>query len=72
MQAGTSSVNAEHRSAQAVFGALMASTSGVAEEARTRDFAAPTFAGCAFVVGLGSSELQSGTGQHERGPSDFA
>jgi hypothetical protein len=30
----------------------LAGQSGVAEEARTRGFAAPAFAGCAFVVGL--------------------
>jgi hypothetical protein len=30
-------------------GTFVASKSGVAEEARTRGFAAPAFAGCAFV-----------------------
>src|SRR5690348_15512450 len=33
----------------AVVGSYVASTEGVAEEARTRGFAAPAFAGCAFV-----------------------
>jgi hypothetical protein len=36
----------------AVVGSFGASKEGVAEEARTRGFAAPAFAGCAFVVGL--------------------
>jgi hypothetical protein len=36
----------------AVFGSFVASVEGVAEEARTRSFAAPAFAGCAFIVGL--------------------
>jgi len=40
---------------EAVFGALMASPSGVAEETRTRGVAAPIFAGCAVVVGLAIS-----------------
>ena len=38
----------------AVSGSFVASAGipyGVAEEARTRGFAAPAFAGCAFVVG---------------------
>jgi hypothetical protein len=35
----------------AVVGSFVASTEGVAEEARTRGFAAPAFAGCAFVEG---------------------
>ena len=33
---------------------------GVAEEARTRGFAAPAFAGCAFVEG-GTTEVRRGT-----------
>jgi hypothetical protein len=33
----------------AVVGSFVASAEGVAEEARTRGFAAPVFAGCAFV-----------------------
>jgi hypothetical protein len=42
---------------------------GVAEEARTRSFAAPAFAGCAFVVlGYleGQSTLRAGTGYVKR------
>jgi hypothetical protein len=34
----------------AVVGSYVASERGVAEEARTRGFAAPALAGCAFVV----------------------
>jgi hypothetical protein len=55
----------------AVLGSFVASE-GVAEEARTRGFAAPAFAGCAFIasaarVGCGtrpvnSSEFNSGGG----------
>jgi hypothetical protein len=41
-------------------GSCVASAEGVAEEARTRGFAAPTFAGCAFVEGVGV-ELRVGT-----------
>ena len=53
VQTGTDSVNAEPPlGSSAVLGSFVASTSGVAEEARTRGFAAPAFAGCAFVVGL--------------------
>jgi hypothetical protein len=33
----------------AVVGSFVASTEGVAEEARIRGFAAPALAGCAFV-----------------------
>jgi hypothetical protein len=35
----------------AVVGSFVASEGGVAEEARTRGFAAPGFPGCAFVEG---------------------
>jgi hypothetical protein len=38
----------------AVVGSFVASTEDVAEEARTRGFAAPAFAGCAFVEGCGN------------------
>jgi hypothetical protein len=35
----------------AVVGSFVAPAEGVAEEARTRGFAAPAFAGCAFIEG---------------------
>ena len=43
----------------AILGPAWRRASGVAEEARTRGFAAPAFAGCAFV--LGCATLGSGT-----------
>jgi hypothetical protein len=36
----------------AVLGSFVALWEGVAEEMRTRGFAAPAFAGCAFIEGL--------------------
>jgi len=44
-------------------GSFVASQSGVAEEARTRGFAAPALAGCAFIVGmcLDNETLRAGT-----------
>jgi hypothetical protein len=45
--------SAEHHfGSSAVVGPFVASMEGVAEEARTRGFAAPAFAGCAFVEGV--------------------
>jgi hypothetical protein len=46
----------------AVVGSFMAPVEGVAEEARTRGFAAPAFAGCAFVVGLATLSYRAGRG----------
>jgi hypothetical protein len=43
-------------------GVLRSVGRGVAEEARTRGFAAPAFAGCALVVGLASPSYSVGTG----------
>ena len=45
----TSDLQSNTFGSSAVVGPFVASLEGVAEEARTRGFAAPAFAGCAFV-----------------------
>jgi len=58
----------------AVVGSFGASSErGVAEEVRPRGFAAPAFAGCAFVVGLAtlSYRVAQGLSSDQRGRLDM-
>src|SRR5439155_7577648 len=58
-----------HSSSSAVLGSFVASASGVAEEARTRGFASPAFAGFASKLGsFHNAPRRGGRQESQRGP----